>query len=182
MILGCILSSFGTGFMTTFKPWTGHSTWMGYQILLGLGSGMSFQQPLLAAQVVLSEEDLSIGTAAGILVRNLGSAVSISIAQSIFTNKLVKGLEVIPSVDPKIVQDAGATNLRTAVSAQSLPSVLLAYNKALTDTYYLAAALAAFLIVGAIGIEWRSVKEKKKADATKETPPETIAITAILSQ
>ncbi|KAF4629219.1 hypothetical protein G7Y89_g8929 [Cudoniella acicularis] len=181
MILGCILTSFGTGFLTTFKPWTGHSKWIAYQVLAGLGSGMSFQQPLLAAQVVLGEEDLSIGTAAVILAQNLGSAVSISIAQSIFTNKLVKELEEIPSVNPKVVQDAGATNLREAVSAQSLPSVILAYDKALTDSYYLATAFATLMIVGAVGIEWRSVKEKKDADTSKNTVPENSAMNATLT-
>jgi hypothetical protein len=105
-----------------------------------LGSGTSFQQPFLAAQVVLSDEDFAMGTAAVILVQSFGSAVSTSIAQSNFTNNLVKGLEAIPSLDPKVVQDAGATNLRMAVSTQSLPSVLLAYDNALRDTYYLAMA------------------------------------------
>lgn len=180
MILGCILTSLGTGFLTTFKPWTGHSKWIAYQVLAGLGSGMSFQQPLLAAQVVLSEDDLSIGTAAVILAQNLGSAVSISIAQSIFTNKLVKELEEIPSVNPKVVQDAGVTNLREAVSAQSLPSVILAYDKALTDSYYLATAFATLMIVGAIGIEWRSVKEKKDTNISN-TVPENSAINATLT-
>lgn len=173
MIFGCILTSFGTGFLTTFKPWTGHSKWIAYQVLIGLGSGMSFQQPLLAAQVVLSDADLSIGTAAVILAQNLGSTVSISIAQSIFTNRLVKELKKIPSVNPQVVQNAGATNLREAVSIQSLPSVILAYDKALTNSYYLAAAFAAFMIVGALGIEWRSVKEKK--DASRNTVSENSA-------
>ncbi len=161
MFLGCILTSVGVGVMTTFKPYTGHTKWIGHQVILGLGSGMSFQQPLLTAQVVLKDEDLSIGTAVVFLAQNLGSAICISIAQSIFTNQLTKGLEKIPQVDSKIVQEAGATNLRTAVSAQDLPSVISAYNQALVGTFYLAAAIATLLIVGAVGTENKSVKEKK---------------------
>lgn len=36
------------------------SKWIGYQVVLRLGTGMSFQQPPSAAQVVLSDEDLPL--------------------------------------------------------------------------------------------------------------------------
>jgi MFS family permease len=161
MLFGCILMSVGTGLMTTFKPNTAHPKWIGYQVILGLGGGMSFQQPLMAAQVVLSEEDLSTGTAAIILAQTLGSAVSISIAQSVFTNRLEFGLKSVPEVNPNIVQNAGATNLKAAIDPRYLPSVIIQYNKAITETFYIPAAFASLLIIGAIGIEWRSVKEVK---------------------
>jgi len=172
MFAGCILTSFGAGFMTTFKPYTAHPKWIGYQVILGLGSGMSFQQPLLIAQVVLSDDDLPIGTAAVFLTQNLGSSISISIAQAIFTNSLSNDLEGIHNVDSKIIQDAGATNLRTAVSVQDLPSVVSAYNKALVGTFYVAAAFGALLVVGSIGVANRSVKEKKKKSGNEEAATE----------
>lgn len=162
MVLGCILMSIGIGFMTTFEPDTGHPEWIGYQVLLGLGGGISFQQPLIAAQVVLSEKDLPIGTAAVTFAQTFGGAVSISIAQAIFTNKLVSGLKSIPQVNPRIVQDAGATNLKNSVDPRYLARVITVYSKALTESYCLAVAFASFLIVGAVGVEWKSVKEDKK--------------------
>lgn len=137
---------------------------------------MSFQQPLMAAQVVLDEEDLSTGTAAIILAQTLGSAVSISIAQSVFTNRLVSGLRSVPEVNPSIVQNAGATNLKAAVDPRYLANVIIQYNKALTETFYLPTAFASLLIIGAIGIEWRSVKEVKEKDLAKVTASTELAV------
>jgi hypothetical protein len=39
--------------------------------------------------------------------------------------------------------------------------VLRAYNDALTNSYYVAAALATLSIVGSLAVEWKSVKGKK---------------------
>ena len=134
---------------------------------------MSFQQPLMAAQVVLAEEDISTGTASIVLAQTLGSAVAISIAQNVFTNRLIFGLKSVPEVNPKIVLDAGATNIKTAVDPQYLAGVIFQYSKALTQTFYIPAAFASLLIVGAAGIEWRSVKEAKKSSIVDEMTTST---------
>jgi len=48
MILSSIVMSIGIGLITTFKPDTGSSKWIGYQALAGIGVGMGMQQPLMA--------------------------------------------------------------------------------------------------------------------------------------
>jgi hypothetical protein len=168
MFAGCVLTSIGAGLMTTFSPGTAHPKWISYQVILGLGSGMSFQQPLLIAQVVLSDEDLSIGTAMVFLTQNLGSSIAISIAQAIFTNNLAKNPKGIPNVDPEVIQGAGATSLRSSAGAEQLPSVVTAYNTALVGAFYLATAYGALSVVGAIGVVNRSVKEKKKGSGEEK--------------
>ena len=55
----------------------------------------------------------------------------------------------------------GATSLRNAVDSDSLEGVLVAYNDALTHTYYVSVAMASLSIIGALGMEWKSVKGKK---------------------
>ena len=63
----------------------------------------------------------------------------------------------------------GATSLQSAVDPQSLEGVLVAYNDALTHAYYVSVAMAALSIVGALGMEWKSVKGKKmEASAIEE--------------
>lgn len=41
--------------------------------------------------------------------------------------------------------------------------VLKAYNRTLDQTFYVAAAMAALSVFGAVGMEWKSVKGKKIA-------------------
>lgn len=79
-----------------------------------------------------------------------------------FTNKLVSGLKAaVPDLDPAIVLRTGATELKTAIGEQYRDGVLRAYNDALTNSYYVAAALATLSIVGSLAVEWKSVKGKK---------------------
>lgn len=66
----------------------------------------------------------------------LGTAISISISQTIFQSALPGLLaEHAPGVDARSVLSAGATNIRGLVSAEQLAGLLVAYNKALTQMF-----------------------------------------------
>lgn len=93
---------------------------------------------------------------------SLGGALFIAVGQNIFTNRLFTNLATgVPTLDPSIILKTGATSLRNAVGSGSLEDVLFAYNDALTHTYYVSVAMASLSIVGALGMEWKSVKDTK---------------------
>ena len=98
-----------------------------------------------------------------ILLQNtLGGSISISIAQNIFSNTLLKQLLVhAPNVNPLVVVSAGATHIRDAVTAQQLPGVLIAYNKAVTTAFILPIAVGGLAALSSLLMEWKSVKGKK---------------------
>lgn len=92
----------------------------------------------------------------------LGGALFIAVGQNVFTNRLSTNLATnVPILNPSIVLNTGATSLRDAVGPGSLEGVLIAYNDALTHTYYVSTAMACLSIIGALGMEWKSVKGKK---------------------
>ena len=92
----------------------------------------------------------------------LGGALFISVGQNIFTDRLSTNLaNNVPILNPSVVLNTGATSLRNAVGTESLEGVLFAYNDALTHAYYVSVAMASLSIVGALGMEWKSVKGKK---------------------
>ncbi|RFU27366.1 hypothetical protein B7463_g8969, partial [Scytalidium lignicola] len=156
-----VLQTIGAGLLTTFHTNTGHSKWIGYQILYGFGCGAGMQQSLLCAQTVLPMSDIPVGTAVITFSQVLGGALFVSVAQNVFQNKLISGLQSsIPSLDPNLVLQAGATSLKNNVPQQFLSSVQVVYNDALTQTWYVSVALSCMTILGAIFIEWRSVKGK----------------------
>ncbi|KAL8990446.1 MAG: hypothetical protein Q9177_000896 [Variospora cf. flavescens] len=166
MIISSILVSLGTGFITTFNPETHHSAWIGYQALFGLGSGLGMNQPLMAAQTVLPLDDVSIGTALVIFAQTLGGAIFVSAAQNVFTNELLTTLaQSLPEINPELVLSAGATALRSLIEAQGLGSEAVekaaeAYSGALVRAFQMATGLACVTIIGAVGMEWKSVKEE----------------------
>jgi MFS family permease len=162
MILSSVLMAIGAGLLSTWKVGTGHAMWIGYQALYGFGVGFGMQQPLIAAQTVCSLDDVPTATAITNFCLTLGGALFISVAQNIFTNRLLTNLASgVPSLDPKIVLSIGATSLRTSVGEGNYDAVLFAYNDALDQAFYVSLAMACLSIIGALGMEWKSVKGKK---------------------
>ncbi|KAG0649221.1 Roquefortine meleagrin synthesis T, partial [Hyphodiscus hymeniophilus] len=165
MIISSVLTPIGAGLITTFTPHTGHSAWIGYQVIFGFGVGLGNQQPSVAAQTVLSRKDVSIGAALMMFSQTLGGAVFISVANNLFDSRLSQNLADIPGLVIGSVASIGATDLRKLVPANLLPQVLVGYNDALRATFYLVTALACCTVFGAAAMEWKSVKEGRQKRA-----------------
>lgn len=163
MMLSTVLMSVGAGLLSTFTVDTGPAHWIGYQIIFGIGVGLGMQQTMVAVQASLDSSDVAIGTAIIIFSQTLGGALFICVAQNVFQNKLVSNIADanIAGLDPLRVVTVGATEVQTLIAEEHLPAVLAAYNGAVTNTFYVSAAMAALSVVGAALVPWNSVKGKK---------------------
>jgi hypothetical protein len=162
MIVTSILAPIGAGLLSTLTVDSGHAMWIGYQVIFGLGIGLGLQQTVIAAQTVLPIEDVAVGTSVVFFAQTLGGALMVSVAQNVFQTRLLKALVIdAPGVNPGTILATGATAIRQIVSADLLPGVLLAYNEALTQAFYVSVAMASLSIIGALGMEWKSVKGKQ---------------------
>ncbi|KAK5245121.1 hypothetical protein LTS06_009407 [Exophiala xenobiotica] len=121
--------------------------------IAGLGSAgvMSGAITIVVYLVPLQKRPAYTGT--------LGGAIFVSVANNIFDNKLAKGLAGIPGLNADLVAHVGATDLRDVVAHEYLHSVLVVYNDALRNAFYVCAALAAATIVGAVFMPWKSLKK-----------------------
>jgi len=105
---------------------------------------------------------MEIPDAVAIFFNYLGVAISISIAQNIFSNTLVKQIPLhTQGVDPALIIQAGATHVRQVTPPSQLPGVLLAYNEAVTRALILPIATGALTFIWSLFVEWKSVKGKK---------------------
>lgn len=163
MIASSILMSIGAGTLTLFKPETSEGTWIGLQIVAGAGIGLGMQQPILAAQTVLTKKDAPTGLGLMFFANTLGGAVFISVGQNVLTNELLQRLGGIQGVDAKVLVNAGATSLRALVPASLLGDVVRAYNGALVQVFYVAVGTACMSVIGAAAMEWKSTNAGKKA-------------------
>ena len=171
MIASSILAPIGAGLLTTLTPHSGHSAWIGYQVLYGIGTGLGNQQPSVAAQTVLPRKDVSVGAALMMFSQTLGGAIFISVGNSIFDTRLAHNLAKISGLDVGSVAATGATELWNVVSTGQLPQLLMAYNDALRGTFYLVTALSCCTIFGSLAMEWKSVKQgqqKQNGSAAKD--------------
>jgi len=163
LILGSVLMTVGSGLITTFRPDTSAGYWISYQIVYGIGIGFAFPPPYIAVQTVL--QDSVVPTALVILsfTQQFGGIVMLSIAQNVFLNRLAHNLAAgVPGLNPNIVLNSGALGLINSVPTLFRDRVLVAYNKALVDVFYIALGLACVVVVSTLFIEWKSVKEGKK--------------------
>jgi predicted MFS family arabinose efflux permease len=82
-IASSILTAVGGGLLSTMTPASGHASWIGFQVLFGLGLGLGTQQPMNVAQLILTKSDIATGTAVVMFTRFMGSAIFLPVAQNI---------------------------------------------------------------------------------------------------
>ena len=159
-----IFMSIGAGLLSTSQVNKSTGKWVGYQILFAWGSGFGFQQTYVAAQTILPLEDVSTGTACMLFSQLLGGAIFVSAAENVFTNSLVKRVSALDlqSIDPQVLVSLGATQLRRLVrDSDAIEQVLIAYNSALGKSFEVGLVVYCLSILGAVGMEWIPVQQKK---------------------
>lgn len=168
LLVAPVLCAIGAGLLSTLTPSSNHSEWIGYQILYGFGLGCGFQTSTLAPQNVLPRVDVPIGMAMIFFMQQLGGSIFLSVSQNIFSTKLVDRLSGVAGLDAEAIVNMGAINLRKFVPASELSTVIYAYNYSLTRVFILAAALSSCMVLGALAVEWKSIKGKKGSESSEK--------------
>jgi hypothetical protein len=107
---------------------------------------------------VLAKDDVPMGAALIFFGQTLGGAVFLAVAQNVFSNKLASSLPTVAGFDPRTVLNSGATEFRQFVPEQYLDEVLNAFNVAIQSAIYVSLAMSCLSIVGAVTMEWYSIK------------------------
>lgn len=164
MYASVCLSAVGAGLISTWPLTVTKARWIPYQVVFGLGIGVGMQQPTMLAQIVLPPADVPTGISLMFLGQNLGGAVFIAVAQNVFADRLAWVLSAIPALrlGREDVAEMGATRIREMVPKEVLGMVLDGYWGAIRKAFFVGVGLAAASFIGAVGVEWRSVKEGKE--------------------
>lgn len=165
MIAGSTLMSVGAGLMSTFTVGAGAAIRIIFPAIFGAGVGLGFQQPMIAAQTVLSQRDMPIGTAIMVFSQSLGGSITLAIAQAVFNNRLAANLrsEGVSGDVADELSSSGASSISSLVDGEDESGALTGYNAAITQTFYVSLVAATLSIVGALAMEWRSVKKQKSS-------------------
>ncbi|KAI0908462.1 MFS general substrate transporter [Ustulina deusta] len=157
-----ILMSTGAGLLTLLLPDTGPGRWIGFQLLFAIGSGVGFQQPFVITQTALALEDIGPGTGIMQLGNLGGAAIFVSVALSVFAQKLVSGVSALglEGIDTRSIIELGATELRQIVPPDDVEQVVTVYNAALVQAYQVGLIFSTISIIGPAGITWVSLRNK----------------------
>ena len=129
-------------------------------------------KPTIALMTILPEVDIPIGTSIAVFFQFFGGGIFLAIGESIFVTRLKSALiTYAPTLNAANVIAAGATGLEAIVKMEGageteLQGGKLAYNKAITSTFYLIAVGASVSFISSFGIQWGGpmAKEKKAAE------------------
>lgn len=158
-IIGSCIMSVGAGLLTTFQVDTSEGKWIGYQIVYGIGLGLCFQVPNLAAQTVLPKPDVPSGLALMLFGQMIGAAVFVSVGENILANQLVKRLSGIPGFNSNLVTSGGVTELLDTMPSDLHDTVFHSYNDALRNVFQLGMIISCLTVLGAATLEWKSIKK-----------------------
>lgn len=165
MLASSALMPVGLGLLSTINPQTPRVALLAYPAIFGLGVGMGFQQPLMAIQTVLSQADIAAGTSIIVFGQTFGAALIIAAGESVFQKRLASHLAAdlgLTDINTAELLGTGPSSLQALVTQDQLPDLINAVSNSITDTFYLALAMAALSIVGCLFIEWKSMKKVKK--------------------
>lgn len=102
----------------------------------------------------------------------LGGSIFVSAANNLMNDELIKSLhQLTPNVNAKVIVEAGATGFRKVVSNADIPDAVLAYNQALTQTFYIAIGASSAAAVAAFGMGWVNVKKLAMEKRAAAEPP-----------
>lgn len=165
LILGTCLAAAGAGLLTTLSVDSSTAQWAGFQLLYGFGLGFSSQAPNMAAQTVLPRPDVALGASLMFFGQQLLGAIFTSVGENVLDSQLTHRFNAIPglSLTPQQIQGAGATEVLNLVPTSDRPAALVAYNDSLRVVFRVGLILASISILGALAMEWRTVKKKSAA-------------------
>lgn len=161
LLIGPALCAIGGGMLSTLRPNAGSNHWISYQVIYGIGIGSGFQTSNLVPQNMLAHADVPLGMALMFFKQQLGGSVFLSVDQNIFASQLVDGLSGIADLDAEAIVNTAATALRNMVPPSELDGVIDAYSYALTRVFIMSAARGACMVLGAVMVEWKSIKGEK---------------------
>lgn len=167
-IIGTCIMCAGAGLITTFQVDTGVGKWIGYQILYGLGLGLCFQVPNLAAQTCLPKKDVPTGLALMLFGSLIGASVLVAVGENVLSDQLVQRLSGLSGFNPSLVTSGGVTSLLELLPEDLHDTALVAYNEALRTVFIVGLVLSCLAALGTFSLEWKTVKKEKIAKAVVE--------------
>ncbi|XDG05409.1 hypothetical protein ABKA04_005024 [Annulohypoxylon sp. FPYF3050] len=172
ILAGTAINAIGCGLLSLFTPETPIGRWIGFQIILGAGRGLTMavkpltfiiSKPFLAMQNSLPKDLIPSAMSTLVFIQNFGAAVMVALGQTILSNSLVTLLpEYAPGVDPSLVINAGTTSssIYEAIGPERLPGALLSYSKALQRVWYFTAGIAVPPFLAGWCFTWENIRKR----------------------
>jgi hypothetical protein len=170
MVIGSILTTVSAGLTYTLSTESNNGQWIGYQVFAGLAIGICFQAPIMAAQALAKDEDIPTTTALIMFFQTAGGALSVSAAQTVFSNEMIKSLlQNVPTVNPAQVIAVGATEIREIFGSEELSGIIQGYMDGLKVIFIFIIAMSGAATAASFAMPWINIKKVTKSDNSRSS-------------
>ncbi|KAI8231945.1 Efflux pump FUS6 [Colletotrichum sp. SAR 10_86] len=178
IVAGFVLLSIAVGCMTTLDANSSTAVWIVFQVLAGLGGGLSLTATLPAVQAPVPESDVAIATAAWAFARSFGAIWGAAIPSAVFNSRFDELLHLIPEPSVReLLAHGGAYEhaIRLFIKQFDAQPVLKeqiihVYTEALKRVWIVLIPFAVVPIVLALCIKEVELRQELKTDfGLKET-------------
>ncbi|KAJ3958261.1 hypothetical protein N0V92_005138 [Colletotrichum tropicale] len=124
----------------------------------------------IAVQNLVPAPQIPVAMAIIIFMQNIGGAITLLAANSVFSNSLRKELQervALIGIEPDVIINAGASSVRKLVSGDQLRHTLQAYSNSVDKVMYLGVAVSIATFAFAWGLGWKDIRVEKKLKAIK---------------
>lgn len=164
LFTGTLLMTAGAAALYALSPSSSVARIAGLEFLSGIGPGLSFMIPFIAASSVLEVKDIELGSAVVIFFQTGGGTIATSLAQSLFSNKFALYVRHIPGADASAILSKGVSAFRETTPPDLLPAIIDAANKALSKIWIMVAVLGAISFFSVFAMD---LKAKVDVEASK---------------
>lgn len=147
MITGNALTTVGSSLVFTLDAGAAAGRWIGYQLPAGIGLGLSVQIAIIACQALVDASDLATASAMALFFQLVAGAIWLSVAQTVFANRLLQTLGSAFGDRAHEIFDAGPIGMRGILDADELQTAIWAYMQGLKAAYAVALALGGAAVV-----------------------------------
>lgn len=170
LVIGAIAATVGMSLVHTLDADSQVSSWIGYEIIIGMGVGTALQVPMIANQAAVGVEDIAAVTSMTLFAENVGTAIFTAATESAFTNGLVRALtQNVPGLKPEAVINTGATRIREAFRAEDIYGVLSSYLEGCRDSHLVPIACGASAVLVSMVIAVPGVAKEFDTRVRKRT-------------
>lgn len=158
LLIGAFLATAGTASIYSVDSPASTRTWIGFELLTGMGVGLALQIPMIYNQALVQRDDIPSVTSLSLFTENLGTTLFVASAEASFQQGLVNHLkDKMPSLDPHTVVDAGVTQIRTMFGGQELETVLGSYLYGCRVSHLIGVSCGVVACLVSVGGAWPSV-------------------------
>ncbi|KAK7039611.1 major facilitator transporter-like protein [Favolaschia claudopus] len=152
---GTIFLAIGSGLLYTLGLSTSSANIIGFQILIGIGTGMGQQNSLLGIQVQFRDAPnlLSQATSMASFALFFGGTVGLGVAEPVFASELTKFLLKYAPDAPAVIAKESPTAIYTSLAPELIPGVVRSYMESLKIVFVIGVPLAGLALLASLLIE-----------------------------